>query len=381
MLLEDGTVFYGEAVGPVKTTVGEICFNTAMTGYQEVFTDPSYFNQIVVATNTHIGNYGINKNESQSDSVKIAGFVCRNFNEVHSRARKSESLRSFFEREGILAVCGIDTRKLVRHIREKGAMNAVISSEGKTMEELQAILKKAPSMKGMELASKVSTESLYELGKEYSPYRVAVIDLGVKKNILDSLVNYGAFVGVFPHDATFEQLKAWAPDGILISNGPGDPEPLEHQINLVRSIIQEEVPTFGICLGHQVISLSQGLKTFKMFNGHRGINHPVKNLLSGRCEVTSQNHGFAVSRDSTEGVKGVEITHIHLNDDTVAGIQLKNKPVFSVQYHPEASPGPNDASYLFEQFFQLIKKSKKEKGNGREKLAEGKEEFHSGEVN
>lgn len=359
LLLEDGTVFYGKSEGPAKTSVGEICFTTGMTGYQEVFTDPSYFNQIVVATNSHIGNYGIHKDESQSSSIKIAGFVCKNFNEQHSRARESESLPEFFQREGILAVSDIDTRKLVRHIREKGAMNALISSEDKPLEELKAILAKAPSMKGMELASKVSTEKMYELGDQNSSYRVAVVDLGVKKNILDNLQKKGAFVGVFPHNTRFEEIADWKPDGILISNGPGDPEPLKEQAELVRTMINQDIPTFGICLGHQVISLSQGLQTFKMFNGHRGINHPVKNLITGMCEVTSQNHGFAVSRESAEGNKEVEITHVHLNDDTIAGIRLKNKPVFSVQYHPEASPGPNDSEYLFDQFFQMIKESKK----------------------
>lgn len=361
VLLEDGTIFYGKAEGPAMTSVGEICFTTGMTGYQEVFTDPSYFNQIVVATNTHIGNYGIHKEESQSGTVKIAGFICRNFNEQHSRVRESESLPEFFKREGILAVSGIDTRKLVRHIREKGAMNALISSEDKPLDELKAILAKMPSMKGMELASKVSTEKMYTLGSESSQWRVAVLDLGVKKNILDNLVKYGAYVGVFPHTATFEEMAAWKPDGYLISNGPGDPEPLTEQAALIRKIVEKEVPTFGICLGHQLISLSQGLETFKMFNGHRGINHPVKNLVTGLCEVTSQNHGFAVSRESAEKNGGIEITHVHLNDDTIAGLRLKGKPVFSVQYHPEASPGPNDSEYLFEQFFQLMKENRSKK--------------------
>ncbi len=342
------------------TRVGEICFNTGMTGYQEVFTDPSYYQQIVVATNTHIGNYGISKDESQSGSVKIAGFICKNFNEIHSRERESESLKTYFDREGILAVSGIDTRKLVRHIREQGAMNAVITSEDKTLEELQAILKAAPAMKGMELASKVSTREMYELGDKNSEVRVAVLDLGVKKSILNHLLNKGALVGVFPHDTSLEKITEWKPDGLLVSNGPGDPEPLVEQAEMIKAVIDQNVPAFGICLGHQVISLSQGLETFKMFNGHRGINHPVKNLITGKCEVTSQNHGFAVTKESAERNKEVEVTHVHLNDNTVAGIRLKNKPVFSVQYHPEASPGPNDSVYLFEQFFDLISKSKEQ---------------------
>ncbi|WMJ73412.1 glutamine-hydrolyzing carbamoyl-phosphate synthase small subunit [Cytophagaceae bacterium ABcell3] len=358
LLLEDGTVFYGTSHGTPKTSAGEICFNTGMTGYQEIFTDPSYFGQIVVASTSHIGNYGIHSDESESKSVKINGFVCKNFSPIHSRVRESETLQSYFERENIPAISNVDTRKLVRHIREKGAMNAIISNDGTSLEALKEQLSKVPPMKGRELASKVSTKEKYELGAADSPYRVAVIDLGVKENTLRSSVKRNALVGVFPYNVSFEELMEWKPDGVIVSNGPGDPEPLKAVIEVVGKIIDANIPVLGICLGHQIIALSQGLSTFKMFNGHRGINHPLKNLLTGKCEVSSQNHGFAVSRESCEDNENIQITHIHLNDNTVAGIQIKGKPVISVQHHPEACPGPNDSAYLFDDFFKLIQEHK-----------------------
>lgn len=361
LLLQDGTVFYGTPKGAVKTTSGEICFNTGMTGYQEIFTDPSYFGQIVVASASHIGNYGIQADESESSSVKIRGFVCKNFSSIHSRVRESETLQAYFEREGIPAIADVDTRKLVRHIREKGAMNAIISNDGTPLEELKAQLARVPSMKGRELASAVSTREMYEVGTPDSSFRVAVIDLGVKQNTLRSCLSRGAFIGVFPYDVSFETLTSWRPDGIVISNGPGDPEPLTGVSKLVKQIIDTGIPVLGICLGHQIIALSQGLSTFKMFTGHRGINHPILNLASGKCEISSQNHGFAVDRDSCEASGDIEISHIHLNDNTVAGIRIKNKPVVSVQHHPEACPGPNDSSYLFDDFFRFIEESVKQK--------------------
>lgn len=360
LLLEDGTVFYGTSKGAPKTSSGEICFNTGMTGYQEIFTDPSYFGQIVVASTSHIGNYGIQADESESKSVKITGFVCKNFSTIHSRVRESETLQAYFERENIPAISNIDTRKLVRHIREKGAMNAIISTDGTSLEELKAQLAKVPSMKGRELASAVSTKEKYELGSPDSPYRVAVIDLGVKENTLRSCLKRGAFVGVFPYNVSFDTLKTWQPDGIVVSNGPGDPEPLTAVTEVVKEVINANIPVLGICLGHQIIALSQGLATFKMFTGHRGINHPIKNLITGKCEISSQNHGFAVSRETCETNENIEISHIHLNDNTVAGIRIKNKPVVSVQYHPEACPGPNDSCYLFDDFFNFIKNNTKQ---------------------
>jgi carbamoyl-phosphate synthase small subunit len=355
LLLEDGKVFHGKAAGKVGTTTGEICFNTGMTGYQEVFTDPSYFGQLLVTTNVHIGNYGTKKSDAESNSIKISGLICRNFNIEYSRAQADASIQDYLENENLTAICDIDTRELVRHIRSKGAMNGIISSEIFDLDELKALLAKVPSMAGLELASKVSTETAYELGDEASAkYRVAVFDFGCKQNILDNFIARDCFVKVFPAKTSFEEVKAWNPDGYFLSNGPGDPEPMTYAIATVKEVLKENKPTFGICLGHQLLALANDIPTYKMHHGHRGINHPVKNLLTGHCEVTSQNHGFAVDPIALRNREDIEITHINLNDDTIEGIRLKNKPAFSVQYHPEAAPGPLDARYLFDEFVQMM---------------------------
>jgi carbamoyl-phosphate synthase small subunit len=358
LVLEDGTVFSGISIGVIGTTTGEICFNTGMTGYQEIYTDPSYYGQIMVNASVHIGNYGTKASEVESDSIKIAGLVVRNFSEYYSRYGDIESLQHFLEKDSIVGIANIDTRALVRHIRDKGAMNAIISSEEFDTNVLLKRVKEIPSMEGMELASKVCTKETYLRGEESDPYRVALLDIGVKNNIIRCLNERGAFVKVFPMNTTIDEMMAFNPDGFMLSNGPGDPSAMPETIQLVTDIINTGLPVFGICLGHQVLALSQGLKTKKMFNGHRGINHPVKNLLTDRCEVTSQNHGFVVDMDSLSDRNDIELTHIHLNDDTVAGIRLKDKAVFSVQYHPEASPGPEDSRYLFDQFIENIKKHK-----------------------
>ncbi len=355
LLLEDGTVFHGSAVGAEGTVTGEICFNTGMTGYQEIFTDPSYFGQLMVTATSHIGNYGVHAEEVESESIKIAGLICKKFSATFSRAGETQSLAQYFEENNKVAISEVDTRAVVRHIRNKGAMNALISTEEKSVEELMEVLKAAPSMQGLELSSKVATTEAYEVGDAESPIRVALLDFGVKKNIVRCLVERGAFVKVFPMNATIEEIKAFGPKGIMLSNGPGDPGAMPKQIELVKQVVDSGIPVFGICLGHQLLGLSQGLKTEKMFNGHRGINHPVKNLLTGKCEVTSQNHGFVISAESLNNHAELELTHVHLNDNTVAGMQLKGKPVFSVQYHPEASPGPHDSRYLFDQFIENIK--------------------------
>ncbi len=359
VLLEDGTVFEGKSAGIIGTATGEICFNTGMTGYQEIFTDPSYYGQILVAATAHIGNYGVAPEDIESDSVKIAGFICKKFSETYSRPAANESLQDYFERDNIVAVCDVDTRALVRRIRDNGAMNVIISSEDKSIEELKALLKEVPSMDGLELASKVSTKEAYDwdaVGEV--KHKVAVLDIGVKKNILRHLASRGCQLRVFPMTASYEEMMAWEPDGFMLSNGPGDPAPLTDVIANVKRMVESDIPVFGICLGHQVLSLALGLTTSKMHNGHRGINHPIKNLETGKCEVTSQNHGFVVNREDAESSADVEMTHYHLNDDTLAGIRHKSKPVFSVQYHPEASPGPNDAAYLFDQFVANIVKHK-----------------------
>lgn len=355
MVLEDGTVFKGTSIGKIGTTTGEICFNTGMTGYQEVFTDPSYFGQILVQTNVHIGNYGIHAEEIESDTIKIAGLVCKQFNVPYSRKMAGSTVQDYFALNNIVGIADIDTRELVLHVRNKGAMNAIISSEDKTVEQLLAELKNVPSMDGLELSSQVSTPTTYYMGNESASKRVAVLDLGVKKNILRNLVNRDCYLAVFNGKTKFEEMMKFKPDGFMISNGPGDPATMDYAVETVKTILDNNVPLFGICLGHQVLAEANGLKTFKMHNGHRGLNHPVKNLITGTCEITSQNHGFAVKAEDINSNPNVEVTHINLNDNTIEGIRLKNKKAFSVQYHPEAAPGPHDANYLFDDFVTLMK--------------------------
>ena len=355
LLLADGTIFYGKAIGREGTAFGEVCFNTGMTGYQEIFTDPSYYGQLMVTANVHIGNYGINNSEVESDGIKIAGLICKNFSYDYSRIDSDGSLLEFFQKNDLFAISDVDTRALVSYIRENGAMNAVISTEIDNIEELKNQLSHVPEMEGLELASKVSTKKPYYFGDENATYKIAALDIGIKKNVLRNFAKRDAYIKVFPYNSTFEDLNSWNPDGFFLSNGPGDPEPLIEAQNLAKKIIENNLPIFGICLGHQVIALANGISTYKMHNGHRGINHPVKNLKTGKGEITSQNHGFAVNREEAELHADLEITHLHLNDNTVAGIAMKNKKCFSVQYHPEASPGPHDSSYLFDDFIELLK--------------------------
>lgn len=357
LLLEDGTIFHGKVVGDREgTSFGEVCFNTGMTGYQEIFTDPSYYGQLMITTNAHIGNYGTFSEEVESEDIKIAGLICKNFSYNYSRERSDLSLEEFLTNNNLLAISDVDTRALVSYIRKHGAMNAVISTRVDEVEALKKELAAIPSMKGLELASKVSTKEPYFVGEEDAEFKVAALDIGIKKNILRNLAKKGCYIKVFPYDTSFEEMESWNPDGYFLSNGPGDPEPLINAIDVAKKIIAKDKPLFGICLGHQIIALANGIDTFKMHHGHRGINHPIKNLLTGKGEITSQNHGFAVSKESLEANPEVEITHIHLNDQTVAGLQMKNKNCFSVQYHPEAGPGPNDALYLFDQFIENMKK-------------------------
>jgi carbamoyl-phosphate synthase small subunit len=355
LLLSDGTIFHGKSIGISGTTFGEVCFNTGMTGYQEIFTDPSYFGQIMVATNPHIGNYGVNDNDVESDNVKISGLVCKNFSFNYSRADSSGSLEDYFIKQNLICISDVDTRALVSYIRDNGAMNAVICTDGTPIDELKITLSNVPEMKGLELASKVSTKVPYFFGDENATYKISALDLGIKTNILRNLAKRDCYIKVFPYTASYTDLSEFNPDGYFLSNGPGDPEPLDNAIQVAKDILSNNKPLFGICLGHQVIGLAHGISTYKMFNGHRGINHPVKNLLSGKGEITSQNHGFAVNKEELEANDSLEITHIHLNDGTVAGMRVKDKNCFSVQYHPEASPGPHDSSYLFDQFLENIK--------------------------
>ena len=353
LLLEDGLLVEGTAIGKIGTTGGEICFNTGMTGYQEIYTDPSYFGQIIVNTTAHIGNYGAKDEEQESDKPKIAGLVVNDFAQEFSRKTAKESLQQYLEKHGVVGIADLDTRMLVRYIRSKGAMNALISSE-LTPDQMKEEIRKVPSMNGLELSSIVSTKQAYFVGDSSAAIRVAALDLGIKINILRNLAARGCYIKVFPAKTSFSEMESWQPHGYFISNGPGDPSVMDYAIKTVREILASDKPTFGICLGHQLLALASGISTYKMHHGHRGLNHPVKNLISGKGEMTSQNHGFAVSEKDIEKNPDVEVTHLHLNDNTIMGIRLKNKSAFSVQYHPEASPGPHDSRYLFDQFVEMI---------------------------
>ena len=355
LLLQDGTVLHGKAFGKSGTTTGEICFNTGMTGYQEVFTDPSYSGQVLIMNSVHIGNYGVNEKDVESDGVKVKGVIGRNLEEQFSRFMAIHSLQEYFEQQHVVAIDEVDTRALVAHVRTKGAMNCIISSEITDIDLLRAELDKQPSMAGLELASGVSVKSPYTLGNPDSTIRIAVLDFGVKRNILTCLTERGAYIKVHPAKTTFEELESFEPSGYFISNGPGDPEPMDYAVNTVKEILAADKPLFGICLGHQLLALANNIPTFKMHNGHRGLNHPVKNIISGKSEITTQNHGFGVNPEAVRSSDNVEITHVNLNDGSIEGIRIKNKPAFSVQYHPEATPGPHDSRYLFDDFMAMIK--------------------------
>ncbi len=357
LVLQDGTIHHGKAYGKIGTTTGEICFNTGMTGYQEVFTDPSYYGQVLIMNSVHIGNYGVKDEDVESSGVKIRGLIGRNLEEQFSRIQAKGSLDDYLKANHIVCIEGVDTRALVTHVRINGAMNCIISSEILDVKELKEKLDRVPDMDGLELASAVSTETPYEVGDPTSPLRVAVLDYGVKKHILECMVQRGAFVKVFPAKTAPADLKAFYPSGYFLSNGPGDPASMGYAVETLKELLKEEKPLFGICLGHQLLALAYGIPTFKMHHGHRGLNHPVKNLLSGKCEITTQNHGFGVDPEAVRKNKQVEVTHVNLNDQSIEGIRVKNRPVFSVQYHPESTPGPHDSRYLFDEFLDLIRQS------------------------
>jgi len=358
LLLADGTVFHGNLIGRPGTNGGEICFNTGMTGYQEIYTDPSYTGQIIVTTTSHIGNYGVIDSEIESDHPTIGGIVVNSFSQIHTRVDASGSLQDYLVKYEITGISDIDTRKLVRHIRSVGAMNAIISSEFEgDLDGLKAKLDELPDMNGLELSSEVCTKEPFYFGDESAPIKVACLDLGIKKNILRNLAERGVYCKVFPAKTGLSEMEEWEPDAYFLSNGPGDPAVMEYAVETTKEILETNKPVFGICLGHQILAESVGITTYKMHHGHRGINHPIKNLLTGKSEITSQNHGFNITREDAESNPEIEITHVHLNDNTVAGIKLKNKPAFSVQYHPESSPGPHDSRYLFDDFISLINKN------------------------
>lgn len=359
LMLADGSVWHGKASGKIGTTTGEICFNTGMTGYQEIFTDPSYFGQILVSTNVHVGNYGTKTAETESEHMKIAGLICKSFNVKYSRQLADKDIQTYFDTEGVVGISDVDTRAIVRHIRDKGAMNAIISSEIMDLEDLKKRLDETPDMAGLELSSVVSTENTYTFGDEKTAkYRIAALDFGIKRSILTNFSERDCFVKVFPAKASFDEISTFNPDGFFLSNGPGDPAAMDYAVATVKEILTTDKPVFGICLGHQLLARALDVPTYKMHNGHRGCNHPVLNLQTGKCEVTSQNHGFGVDPAVIRAKSDtIDITHVNLNDDTIEGIKVKGKPAFSVQYHPEASPGPHDSRYLFDDFVALLSKN------------------------
>ena len=361
LLLADGVLFTGKALGKIGTTTGEICFTTGMTGYQEVFTDPSFYGQVLIMNNCYIGNYGTMDADTESDGVKINGLICKNISLKYSRKKAEASLQTYLEENGIVGIYDVDTRALVTHIRNKGAMNCIISSENLSQEELQAKLDATPSMDGLELSSQVSTKKIYTQGNPDADIKIAVLDLGIKRNILNCLAERGAYLKIYPAKTSFEEMSAFEPDAYFVSNGPGDPAVMKYGIETVSKIQESGKPMFGICLGHQLLALANGVKTFKMHHGHRGLNHPVLNIITNLSEITTQNHGFGIDAESLKQNPQVEATHINLNDNSIEGIRIKGKKIFSVQYHPESTPGTHDSRYLFDDFFKMIKEDQTNK--------------------
>ncbi|MBS1628663.1 MAG: glutamine-hydrolyzing carbamoyl-phosphate synthase small subunit [Bacteroidetes bacterium] len=358
LLLEDGTFFNGISFGAEGTRGGEICFNTGMTGYQEVFTDPSYTGQLLIMNTAYVGNYGVKKEDVESSSVKIRGLICKNISERYSRMQASGDLADYLRDNNIVALEGVDTRALVQHIRNKGTMNGIISTEFNDIVRLRERLKLVPQMSGLDLSQEVSTNEAYTYGSPDATWRVAVLDFGLKQSMLRNFAERQVYLKIFPAHSSVQEMLAFKPDGFFVSNGPGDPAAMDYAVQSLKDILATGIPMFGICLGHQLLARTQGIPTFKMHHGHRGLNHPVKNLLTGKSEITTQNHGFVVDGTVAAQTPHVEITHLNLNDGTIEGLRLTNKPAFSVQYHPESTPGTFDSRYLFDEFITMMQAHK-----------------------
>jgi carbamoyl-phosphate synthase small subunit len=355
LALEDGATFYGDTFAGQGEVLGEVVFNTSMTGYQEVLTDPSYCGQIVTMTYPLIGNYGINSEDSESMRIQVEAFVVKEYEPVPSNWRAETTLADYLNQEGKIGIQGVDTRALTRHIRTAGAMKGVISTTDLDPASLVNKAKASQGLVGLDLVTKVTCTEPYAWRNDPGTrFRVVAFDFGIKSNIIRSLVQRGCSVTVVPAHTTAEEIRAMNPDGILLSNGPGDPEPVTYAVNTIKRLIGA-YPLFGICLGQQLLGLALGGRTFKLKFGHRGANHPVKNLLTGRVEITTQNHGFCVDIASVKDPE-IEITHINLNDQTLEGMRHRTLPIFSVQYHPEASPGPHDSGYLFDEFIKMMER-------------------------
>lgn len=361
LVLEDGRVFSGRAFGAEGEVAAEVVFNTGMSGYQELLTDPSYCGQIVNMTYPLIGNYGVNDEDMESNRIQAAGFIVREICRLPSNYRSQGSLEAWLKKQGIIGIEGIDTRALTRHIREAGSMNGVLTTKDESIETLKSKAQAAPQIAGRDLVKKVTCAQAYDFPgpKQMAgppAFKVTVIDCGVKRNICRELILRNCGVRVVPAHTTAGEILSGHPDGLLVSNGPGDPAPLSYAAKTIRELIGK-IPIFGICLGHQIIGLALGGRTIKMKFGHRGINHPVKDMTTGRVGITSQNHGFCVQAESLP--REIEVTHLNMNDNSVEGLRHKEAPVFSVQYHPEASPGPHDAAGLFDRFREMMEKHKK----------------------
>jgi carbamoyl-phosphate synthase small subunit len=359
LMLEDGRVFRGEAYGAPGTAFGEVVFNTSMTGYQEVLTDPSYTGQLVTMTYPLIGNYGVNAEDEESRRPQVAGFVVHEASPSYSSWRAEESLEEYLRRHGIVAITGVDTRALTRHIRSRGAMRGAVAHGEPDLEALRSRILEQPAMEGLDLACGVSTPERYVVpAVGETRFRVLAYDFGVKSHSLDLLAARGCEVTVLPAETSPGEILAAGADGLFVSNGPGDPEAVGHALDTIREAAERSVPVFGICLGHQLIARAFGAETYKLLYGHRGGNHPVRRLSDGAVEITAQNHGFAVRGDEAgiPGAPELRVTHLNLNDGTVEGLEHRERPVFSVQYHPEAAPGPHDSVYLFDRFVDEMEK-------------------------